>query len=288
MGNRLIFAIRRGDASEVRELLRSGGYNVDLRDESGLTPLMHAATASNTAVLEAFLDGGASVNAADQGRRYTPLHFAVQKARADIVRVLLAHGADPNAQDVFGNTPLMEAVTSRSGGSEIVELLLEAGGDPQIENKHGVSPKHYLGVPRGGVESEIASGELFFEHPSGEFATAREALRAAFEKLLAMKGPTPRLVFVAQGQGSREDSYDIAEVEYEGDSLILELTLDNLKRVAAAAGIAEDDVHLEGDGVDVSRLGAEERARLLDAIFRLQCEIHPFSGDDYPVGAEWR
>jgi FOG: Ankyrin repeat len=37
---------------------------------------------------------------------YTPLHFAVEGCRVDVVRVLLDHGADPTIRDKKGRTPL--------------------------------------------------------------------------------------------------------------------------------------------------------------------------------------
>jgi ankyrin repeat protein len=53
---------------------------------------------------------------------------------------LLNHGADPNAKNVHGNTPLFTAVFTAGKGGEIVVLLLEHGSDPNIPNTRGVSP----------------------------------------------------------------------------------------------------------------------------------------------------
>ncbi|MET9729576.1 ankyrin repeat domain-containing protein [Streptomyces sp. NPDC006458] len=55
--------------------------------------------------------------------------------RADEVRTLLRSGADPNAPDPDGTTPLYQA--SVQGGTEIVRLLLAAGADPDTESGHG-------------------------------------------------------------------------------------------------------------------------------------------------------
>lgn len=68
----------------------------------------------------------------------TGLHLAV--AHLDAVRLLLEHGADPNARDAGDNAyPLHYA--GGAGGVEVVRALLDAGGDVQ-----GEGDAHQLGV----------------------------------------------------------------------------------------------------------------------------------------------
>src|ERR1700756_4719728 len=52
---------------------------------------------------------GADVNAT-QGDGTTPLHWAVYKLDAELARALLDHGAKPDAINNYGSTPLAEAV----------------------------------------------------------------------------------------------------------------------------------------------------------------------------------
>jgi catechol 2,3-dioxygenase-like lactoylglutathione lyase family enzyme len=59
----------------------------------------------------------------------TPLHLAVLKNRADMVRLLLNLGADPLAKDSVGNTPLNLA--SARTDAAIAEMLVAAGANPQ-------------------------------------------------------------------------------------------------------------------------------------------------------------
>ena len=48
----------------------------------------------------------------------------------DIVRLLIAHGADVNAQSSSGNTPLMYACAG--GHEDVVRVLLEAGAHVEV------------------------------------------------------------------------------------------------------------------------------------------------------------
>jgi ankyrin repeat protein len=55
----------------------------------------------------------------------------------DTLRFVLANGADPNAKDNEGTTPLM--IASRNGLLEVVELLLESGADLEARDNSGSS-----------------------------------------------------------------------------------------------------------------------------------------------------
>src|SRR6266498_4706199 len=69
--------------------------DLNLVDEDGRTPLMHAVLAENAdnAIVNMLIERGAEVNAQDKGRCWTTLHFAAQAERDDIVTVLLENGA---------------------------------------------------------------------------------------------------------------------------------------------------------------------------------------------------
>ncbi len=71
---------------------------------------------------------------------WTGLHSAAQDGQVDAVRLLLAHGADPNAREEGDNTyPLHWAAAGRH--LDIVRALLDAGGDV-----HGFGDVHAFDI----------------------------------------------------------------------------------------------------------------------------------------------
>jgi ankyrin repeat protein len=57
------------------------------------------------------------------------------------VRALLAEGADPDAPDAEGRSPLFSAVLGNSVG--VLALLLESGADPNLRDNDGWTPLHF-------------------------------------------------------------------------------------------------------------------------------------------------
>merc|ERR1719376_1187702 len=87
------------------------------------------------------MSGVALVNARDNAG-WTPIHEAMRdnKATPDIVRMLVARGADVNARSgEGGGTALHEAAAFL--GKDVVDLLLQLGADPEARNDEGKTPK---------------------------------------------------------------------------------------------------------------------------------------------------
>src|SRR6202047_4809055 len=77
---------------------------------------------------------GADVNAA-QGDGTTPLHWAVYKLDADLARALLERGAKPDVVNNYGSSPLAEA--AKAANARLVEMLLDAGSNVEVPNQEG-------------------------------------------------------------------------------------------------------------------------------------------------------
>src|SRR4051812_29501248 len=77
---------------------------------------------------------GADVNAA-QGDGTTPLHWAVYKIDADLVRALLDRKAKPDVINSYGSRPLGEA--GKAGQAPLVEKVFEARSKAEGAHQEG-------------------------------------------------------------------------------------------------------------------------------------------------------
>ncbi len=110
-----------GDTEKVREFLEKG---IDGQDIG--TALAGASRHGHLQVIKILLAKGADVNAKGEYER-TALSEASGSGHLEIVKLLLAKGADVNAKDDSGWTALMFAASD--GNVEIVQALLDKGPD---------------------------------------------------------------------------------------------------------------------------------------------------------------
>ena len=84
-----------------RTLALALARGVDWRDGHAHTALHHAAKAGDVHAVRRLIELGATVGAADR-RGITPLHVASCQRHVDVVRLLVAAGADPNLKHYSG------------------------------------------------------------------------------------------------------------------------------------------------------------------------------------------
>ena len=168
----LLFAARQGCVDCARVLLKAGA-EINAADPNHITPMLMALINGHYDFAAFLIDQGADPNLDDATGR-TPLFAAVDDhtmpesnlpspretdnslTSMDVIKALLAHGANPNAQlkkqqpyrtkidrgaDTVlgtGTTPMLRA--AKAGDTEVIEILLGKGGDPKIPTKYGVTP----------------------------------------------------------------------------------------------------------------------------------------------------
>lgn len=131
----LLAALTAGQLPVARKLL-AAGVSPDLRLLEPLgEPLLHrlVQTGSQSAI-ELMLEFGANLRIKDFRQREV-LHLAAEVATPELLRWLAAHGAEVNARDGEGETPLFAAI--RAARSEQVEALLKLGADADLPNHAG-------------------------------------------------------------------------------------------------------------------------------------------------------
>lgn len=95
--------------------------------------------------VDTYLSRGVNVNSVDPSGR-TALHLLASKGISSdfAIKKIIARGADINAQDANGNTPLISA--NLYGHDRTIKTLVAAGADDSIANKAGMRAGDYSGV----------------------------------------------------------------------------------------------------------------------------------------------
>jgi ankyrin repeat protein len=115
--------------------LLAAGAVVDFQDEYGRTPLTSASAAGFSDVVKALLAAGANVN------EQSPLLYALGENRMDVARILIEAKADVHAVLDRGDTTLMLAASR--GQLDLVQTFLNAGVGVNAANKGILTPLMY-------------------------------------------------------------------------------------------------------------------------------------------------
>ncbi|MBC7784494.1 MAG: hypothetical protein H7144_11710 [Burkholderiales bacterium] len=134
-----------GHEQALRFLLETG--------KPAITAMMlrMATHSKNANILRIFGAAGADFNQSEQlassgSAGITPLHFVVDELDPEMVKVMLEFGADINAHDALGRTPLMmlghamerlREDDEESGGLEMMKTLVKLGAKADLTDIHG-------------------------------------------------------------------------------------------------------------------------------------------------------
>ncbi len=139
-------AAQAGDSATVRLLIAHGA---PLNGFDAKIALLNAALVDNLEIIQSLVEAGGDVNFVSPPvtitvkngpvalGKFTPLLVAAAYGKPATLKYLLDHGANVNAQDVRGMTPLMLAIATDRVNLESIRLLLARGADPKLKSNLG-------------------------------------------------------------------------------------------------------------------------------------------------------
>ena len=131
----LIDAAEVGNLAGVNQLLARGAY-VDAKNDDGNTPLIIATWRGHTEIVRDLIAGGADVNALEHIYGGPPLIIAAWRGNTGIVQALIKAGANVDGRDnMYGLTPLITA--AQHGHTDIVQALIKALANVNARDKDG-------------------------------------------------------------------------------------------------------------------------------------------------------
>lgn len=188
------YAVKSGDVSKLKQLIAANPTIINAQDKDGNTPLHLAAEAANTELVDYLIMKGAKIDILNTDNQ-TPLHLAIigggltitlsspfsgtvtgavsksKQEPEEVALLLLTKGADANAEDKYGATPLRWACSrgyvrvanellkrganadhgdlggvtplqkaAMNGSKAIISLLVGAGANASLADKQGITP----------------------------------------------------------------------------------------------------------------------------------------------------
>ncbi|XP_057170288.1 ankyrin repeat domain-containing protein 27 isoform X3 [Ursus arctos] len=134
----------------------ASGLGVNVTNQDGSSPLHVAALHGRADLIPLLLKHGANAGARNVNQA-VPLHLACQKGHFQVVRYLLDSNAKPNKKDISGNTPLIYACSN--GHHEVAALLLQHGASINVSNNKGNTALH-----EAVIEKHVFVVELLLLH----------------------------------------------------------------------------------------------------------------------------
>jgi ankyrin repeat protein len=217
-------AAAQGDLATITSLLDCGGVNV--LDDHKATPLHDASgNSGNTEVISALLRAGANIEAQDADGD-TPLSWAAEKGNVEAVRFLLQAGAKPDSRNHSKGTVLHVAAEQRQ--FEVIKLLVSAHADVNALNALGATPLDIL-IGHGGGPKLVETLKLVI--------AAGGKLRASSLEYLAQSGKGPDMLAPLEAALPGVTNLE-AQVSSRGTLLHIAATMENIDtaRLLVSAG----------------------------------------------------
>jgi len=169
----------KGDLATVRSLLQRGA-DPNTLDHAGWSPLHEVSIAGRADLVELLLDAGANPCLHATTENLTPLHDAVSNGHIEVIRLLVSRGADINAKNLLGHTPLSLAAASDTLTSVLTDTPVEVSPsqiNQPVEQDTLPADKIVISCPEASSDSEFkkicaAASKLKIRKPSRAISEA--------------------------------------------------------------------------------------------------------------------
>ncbi|HYF16606.1 MAG TPA: ankyrin repeat domain-containing protein [Ramlibacter sp.] len=159
----LYLALREPSLKAAQALIDWPKTNVEARNQQDESPLMIAALKGHTDMVKKLIARGADVNKPG----WAPLHYAATGGHLEILNLLLEEHAFVDAESPNGTTPLMMA--AHYGSPAAVKLLLEAGADTAMKNQLGMTALDFARRGNRPDAVELISAAIRRKQPAGRW-----------------------------------------------------------------------------------------------------------------------
>ncbi|XP_037094837.1 ankyrin repeat and KH domain-containing protein 1-like [Pollicipes pollicipes] len=240
----LVDACQHGNVPVVRRLLDEGS-SVNETTEKGESLLALACHSGYYELAQVLLAMRANVE--DRGMKgdCTPLMEAATAGHVEVVRLLIKHKADVNAQSSSGNTPLMYACSG--GHVEVVRALLQAGANIEDANENGHTP-----LMEAASAGHVDVAQILLDHGAGINTHSNEFKESALT-LACYKGHLAMVRFLLEAGADQEHKTEemhtaLMEASMDGHVEVARLLLDSGAQVNMPADSFESPLTLAACG----------------------------------------
>ncbi|XP_041363273.1 ankyrin repeat and KH domain-containing protein 1-like [Gigantopelta aegis] len=248
-----------GEDVNIRKLCDS--TNVPEPTEEGESLLSLACSAGYYELAQVLLAMKANVE--DRGIKgdCTPLMEAASGGHVDIVRLLISHGADVDAQSSAGNTPLHYAACG--GFTEVVQEIIKANARVEVHNENGHTP-----LMEAASAGHVEVARILLDNGAGINTHSNEFKESALT-LACYKGHLEMVKFLLEAGADQEHKTDemhtaLMEASMDGHVEVARLLLDSGAQVNMPADSFESPLTLAACGghVDLASLLIERGANI--------------------------